>query len=288
MQNKAVPILALSSIFWGLSWIPLKYLNELGVAGVPITFLVYSIMLGITTLIAIPYRHQIAKNWKPLGAIFFLGGGALLSFNTAMIYGDVIRVMVLFYILPLWGVLGGRFILKEQITPLRWLGMGFSIVGAFLVVDGINTLNSEGSWLDGLALLAGFLFAMNNIAFRASEETPVVLKLHFMFLGTVVLSMTTLMYLQQPILKESSLHIWTVLVAFAVFWMLLTNFATQWAVTKIDASKSSIIMILELVAAVISASLILNTHLNHIEILGALLIIIAAIFESIPTRQLTK
>jgi len=226
MQNKAVPILALSSMLWGLSWIPLKYLNELGVAGVPITFLIYSIMLGITTFMVIPYRQHILKNWKTLGAISFLGGGALLSFNTAMVYGDVIRVMVLFYILPLWGVLGGRLILKERITPLRWLGMGFSIVGAFLVVDGINTLNSEGSWLDGLALLAGFLFAMNNIAFRASEETPLILKLHFMFLGTVALSITTLTFLQQPILANSSMHIWTVLLTFAIFWMLLTSFAT--------------------------------------------------------------
>ncbi|CAN8140905.1 hypothetical protein THIOSC15_2570002 [uncultured Thiomicrorhabdus sp.] len=61
--------------------------------------------------------------------------------------------------------------------------MGLSIIGAFLVVGGFNAFNSAPSWIDLLAISAGFLFAMNNVIFRATPELPTVLKLNFMFLG---------------------------------------------------------------------------------------------------------
>ena len=53
--------------------------------------------------------HPIA-----VGVMFLLGGFANLGFTLSMIYGDVIRAMMLFYLAPVWGVLGGALFLGER------------------------------------------------------------------------------------------------------------------------------------------------------------------------------
>lgn len=83
-----------------------------------------------------------------------MGGAANICFNLAMIYGEVVRVMVLFYLLPVWGVLGGKFILGEQTNIWRWIGVALAIVGAFILLGGADILATPPNWLDLLALLA--------------------------------------------------------------------------------------------------------------------------------------
>lgn len=281
-----VAVLALFSCFWGLSWLPLKYLHGSGFDGVPITLFVYLVMFVVSFPFIYHFRSLVVKSWKILLATMVLGGGAQLAFNSSMIYGDVIRAMVLFYMVPLWGVLGGRVFLGEKITSFRWLGMGMSVIGAFLVVGGMNAFVSPPTWIDALALLSGFLFAMNNIVFRASPDVPVMLKLPFMFLGAVILSSLVVIRLGEPIIPDVPVNVWLVLLAYGAIWMMLANLGTQWAVTQMESGKSSIILILELITAVVSASLILGETMTGVEMLGGVFILIAALLETVPQKKI--
>lgn len=280
-----VAVLVVFSCFWGLSWLPLKYLHSSGFSGVPITLFVYLVMFIVSLPFIYHFRNSVVKSWKILLATMFLGGGAQLAFNSSMIYGDVIRAMVLFYMVPLWGVLGGRIFLGEKITNFRWLGMGMSVIGAFLVVGGMNAFISPPTWIDGLALLSGFLFAMNNIVFRASPDVQVMLKLPFMFLGAVMLSGLLVIQTGESVVPDVSVNVWLVLLAYGAIWMMLANLGTQWAVTQMESGRSSIILILELITAVVSASLILGETMTGIEMLGGVFILIAALLEAVPQKK---
>ncbi|GAB6070649.1 hypothetical protein JCM30760_17460 [Thiomicrorhabdus hydrogeniphila] len=278
--QSAFVVLAMASLLWGLAWLPLKYMEELGFSGVPITLFVYLVMFVVFIPFVYKFRAEIIKSWPVLLGVALFGGGAQLAFNTSMIYGDVIRTMVLFYMVPLWGVIGGRIFLGEKITPLRWFGMGLSVVGAFLVVGGMNAFVSPPSWLDALALLSGFLFAMNNIVFRASPKVPVMLMLPFMFLGSVLLAFLVVIQQQEVLIPNVSVNAWLVLLGYGAIWMVLANLGTQWAVTKMESGKSSIILILELITAVVSASIILGETLQGLELLGGGFILFAAFLET--------
>ncbi|QCU89927.1 DMT family transporter [Thiomicrorhabdus sediminis] len=282
MQSIAVWTLLGASILWGMTWLPLKYLHQLGFDGILITLWVYLLMFALAMPFVWRYRAYITPHWKPLLGVMLLGGGAQLAFNTSMIYGDVIRAMVLFYLIPLWGVLGGRIFLGELITPIRALGMVLSVFGAFLVVGGFDAFESPPTWIDALAIASGFLFAMNNITFRASTETPVMLKVPFMFLGAVLFSTLVVIAMQEPLMPSVSVDAWWILFAYAAIWMMLANLATQWAVTKMESGKSSIILILELVTAVVSASLILGETMSFWEMVGGGFILLAAMLETVP------
>ncbi|OIP96447.1 MAG: hypothetical protein AUK56_01960 [Thiomicrospira sp. CG2_30_44_34] len=281
MQNPAVIVLFVASILWGLTWLPLKFLHEQGFHGIALTFYVYLVLLAMMLPWLWRQRQHLLSDWRMLLAVALLGGGAQLAFNTALIYGEVIRVMVLFYLVPLWGVLGGRIFLKERIDGMRWLGVGLSIVGAFLVVGGMNAWIAPPSWIDVIALLSGFLFAMNNIAFRLSPNVSVYSKLAFMFIGAVVLSSLFIVIGDEPSWQvEVTSQAWLYLTLYAAIWMLAANLGTQWAVTHMEAGRSSIIVIFELVTAVVSASIILGETMSPNEMVGGILIVLAAFLEA--------
>ena len=113
-------MLLFGSMLWGLSWIPLKYFEEQGAAGVAVVLIAY----GAVAAVLFPKFASQYPIWKKqqdhIWLIMFLGGFGNLAFATSLMYGDVIRVMVLFYLMPAWGVLGGWFFLKEKIDAKRW------------------------------------------------------------------------------------------------------------------------------------------------------------------------
>ncbi|HEX5636500.1 MAG TPA: EamA/RhaT family transporter, partial [Gammaproteobacteria bacterium] len=78
-----------ASIMWGLGWIPLKALNQLGIEGIPLTFIAY----GAITVVLLPLFIAQRARWRGEGRwlllIALLGGYANLAFTTAMVYGEV-------------------------------------------------------------------------------------------------------------------------------------------------------------------------------------------------------
>ena len=282
-----LPVLVLlgASVLWGLSWLPLKGINTMGIDGVSLIFVVY----GILALILSPWLVKQYDIWKNHKRVMFLialfGGGANLAFTYALINGEVIRVMVLFYLLPVWGVAGGRIFLKEEIDRWRYLGVLLAIGGAFLILGGFEVLNAPPSWIDLIALASGLFFAMNNILFRASQSLPVGAKLSTMFLGCFTLAGLFLIGGVEQFPHDISGNTWLMLVSYALFWLLLANIGSQWSVTHMEAGRSSIIIILELITAVISATLIAGETMSALEYMGGVLIMAAAFIEALRTKD---
>jgi drug/metabolite transporter (DMT)-like permease len=274
-----VAVLFVSSCLWGLSWWPLKQLAGLGLSGVPLILVAY----GSVGLAALPVLWRQRREWvahrRWLLAIVFCGGLANLSFAAALTVGEVIRVMALFYLLPVWGILGGRIFLGERLTIARVSAVVSALAGAFLLLGGPKILEAPPSWIDLLAILSGLAFSANNLLFRATPELPVASKVGSMFTGCGIMAALLLMggFEPFPSVAPSTLGL---AVLFGLCGLLVATSMTQWAVTKMEAGRSAIIMVMELVAAVISAALINGDTLAGIEMVGAALILAAAVIEA--------
>lgn len=273
-------VLFWSSVLWGLAWWPLKHLSAQGLSGIPLIFIAYG-SVGIFLLPLLYWqRRQWLPHWKLLLLVLCCGGIANIAFPASMIYGDVIRSMVLFYLLPVWGVLGGRIFLGERLTATRMMAVTLALTGAVLLLGGPGILNSPPSWVDGIAILSGFAFAMTNLSFRATPQLPVPAKVAAVFLGCLVFSSFMLLAGIQELprqLNNSTLG-WALL--FGVGGLLLATSCTQWAVTKMEAGRSSVVMVMELVSAVVSAALITGSTMSPMEMTGGLLVLLAAVVEA--------
>ncbi len=282
MMPVSLPVLVLfiSSIGWGLTWLPLKYLNQQGMQGPLLVFVAF----GAAALALMPAFARQKRHWlgqlRYLGLIALFGGFANLSFQIALYQGEVIRVMILFYLLPVWSVLGGRLYLGERIDGLRLVTVSGALLGAFLILGGGAMFDTRSSWVDLLAVASGMAFAMNNIVFRATQSLPVTSKVTAVFVGCAVM-MGGYLLVATP---APAVYGWQTLMLtmlYGVVWVMLITFGTQWGVTRLEAGRASIIIIMELVAAVVSASLLLGETLAPRELVGGLLVLATVVAETL-------
>jgi len=281
-MNRALPVvvLLLSAAMWGLTWWPLKMFNASGITGIRLILLTYGTTGLLLSFLLWRDRKHWAGHFRVLWLIGLLGGYANLAFATAMIYGDVVREMMLFYLAPVWGVLGGRLFLGEQIDKRRWLGVIFAMIGAWSILGGNKLFSNALSWIDLLALTAGMAFALNNITIRATSRFPNGSKVAAIFIGCGLFAVTLM-----PFQRGEVLHIPPLLAlglaAFSLLWLLAASFASAWAITRIEASRAAILMIAELLVAVLSATLIGGEALTTAELVGGSFIVVSAVLEAL-------
>jgi drug/metabolite transporter (DMT)-like permease len=100
-----------------------------------------------------------------------------------------------------------------------------------------------------------------------------------MFCGCVVVAGLLIMLGIQTMPESVSSKSWALVVAFG-FFILLTTSGTQYGVNHLEAGRSSIIMILELLSAAVSSAIIGANVLAPLELVGGILIIAASLLEA--------
>ena len=280
-MNPALPlsVLIAASLMWGLAWLPLKQLEHMGLSGIALTFIAASAAAALLLPRLLRGRGRWRGQGRYLLLIAALGGYANLAFTVAMIYGEVVRAMVLFYLLPVWGVLGGWLFLGERLDTLRAAAVAAALFGAFLILGGFDVLRGDISWPDLLAISCGMTFAGNNLVFRARQTIPVADKTAAMLLGAAALAGVLLAAGVQP-WPEASAISWVAAAGYGLIWLLAATLGTQFGVTHMEAGRASIIIILELLTAVTTAVLIGGERMSPAEMSGGALILVAAIIEA--------
>jgi len=275
----AVGALLLAGLLWGLTWIPFKHFGALGLTGIALTMMSY----GLIGLVALPWLAWRRRTWLPqrrsIALIALTGGAANVCFVSALVQGEVVRVMLLFYLAPVWGVLGGRIFFGEPLTALRVAGVGAAVAGAFLLLGGPAMLAAPPGIVDGLALASGMLYASQNIATRAADRAPLDVKTLVVFVGCGGLSCALVLASGAPLPPLSATLVGQ-LVAFAGIWMMAAMVFTVYGVTHLAAGRAAILLVFELLAAVISAMWIAGERLAGVEWIGAALIVGAALLEA--------
>ena len=274
----AVLILFISSMGWGLTWLPVKAMNEMGLDSMHLILIAF--ISGAVVLS--PWLFKQFHSWKQsIGFMLLIalaGGFANASFQTAIFYGDVIRVMILFYLLPVWSVLGGWLFLKEEIDRIRLIAIIICLSGAFIILDVWHTSWQGISWIDLLAIGSGMGLAATNILFRFTQHVPVMSKVASTFIGCTVIMAIFLMASTDTALLPNNGAI-TMAMAYGAIWLTLISIGTQWAVTRMEAGRSAIIIVMELVVAVTSVALLTAAELKFHEVIGGLMVISAALLE---------
>ena len=281
-------ILMSGSTLWGLTWIWLKQAHALGIGPILLSVVAFATQWLLVAPFAWrawrdPSRPPISRlNWQWLALLAFASGVAGVGFTMAMVYGDVVRSMMLFFLIPAWGVLFGRIFLKEPLTPARGRAGVSARAGAFLILgpDSGDRLPPP----DLIALIAGFSLAGANTLFRFLAEQPITIKLTLMQGSTVLLGLIAWALSAEfgvmPTLAavgSSALYGGTMLLAAVL--------ATQYAVERLPASRTAILMTLELLVAVASATW-LGDRIHGANVWsGGALILVAALLEAATARH---
>jgi drug/metabolite transporter (DMT)-like permease len=195
---RAAPVLALlvNAFVWGVSWWPFRRLQHLGLHPLWSTTLIYVLCVAVIAA----WRRNALREFATqpaLWLIFLASGATNASFNWAVSIGDVVRVVLLFYLMPLWALLLARLVLGEPFTRSAIVRVAMALAGASLVLwhgestaGGARPAGGGGSppLPDLLALLGGFSFALNNVMLKRAAALPREGRAVAMFLGGAVVA----------------------------------------------------------------------------------------------------
>ena len=276
-------VLVLACIIWGLGWMPLAHFAGLGLSGMPVVLATY----GLLCLLAVPILLWQRRAWWPqryaLLAIALFGGWATAGLVGALSEGEVVRAMLLFYLAPVWGMLGGWLLLGERLTALRIGALLLAMLGIGLTLGVSRDSFSAFGTADWLALSAGLAFALNNLATRSAEQIPLASKSVVAFLGSASLAFV-FCTIEGTSLPPMDAGMWAKIALFGLFWLVAMS-AAQYGFTHVEASRAAVLAVIELVAAVLSSAWFGDRELGLREWCGGALVLIAAVIAARPPRH---
>jgi drug/metabolite transporter (DMT)-like permease len=281
-----IVVLLAGSVLWGLFWWPLKALAGAGVAGSFVQFAAY----GLPALALAPWAWASRAAWKDrlglLALIGLLGGWANASFAGALTHGAVVRVMLLFYLAPVWTIVAARIALAEPITPLRLASLALAMAGLAFTLGGPQVFAAPLGAIDLLALSSGLAFALTNVAIRAGhgedQELPESARAVAVFAACALFSAGFMLIAGEapPAFTPETTPVLLGLLALGLLWVLPGTLATYYGVARLEAGRAAILLLAELVVGVASAVAIGGEALGLKEAIGGALILAAAVLEA--------
>lgn len=268
-----------SGVFWGLIWLPLKFFGERGLTGHTISLSAYALLAALSLPVLLHQRQSWRSEWRLLVLIGLFFGCANIAFTSAMMLGPVVRAMLLFYLLPAWGAIGGRLFLGERLGRRRLLAIGLSLGGVAVILSAGDAWRAPLSVADAMALAAGLCYTAAGIANRKACAIPLASRTLVTFIGTAALAGIGLLFLA-PATPHLTAPDWLLLALFALVWLLGGSLMTTYGVTHVEASRAAVLQVVELLVAVVSAVVLGGEVLRLQEWIGGALVVGATVLEA--------
>jgi drug/metabolite transporter (DMT)-like permease len=297
MQVGLLPALALvfNAFVWGTSWWPFRLLQADGLHPLWATAIVFS-LASLAIVAARPAAVRQVLTTPALWVLVTAAGVTNASFNWAVTIGDVVRVVLLFYLMPLWTVLLARIVLGERLTPAGWLRIALGLAGAIVVLWPNETGDAAGlalplprSLADWLGILGGLSFAFNNVMLRREANRPEEGRALAMFAGGAIVAAALAASLTwtgrvpaMPALATS----WIVPLAALTLLFLAGNLALQYGAARLPANATAVVMLTEVLFASVSAvALGAGTLTTRLALGGGLIVAGALLASARPAKR---
>lgn len=277
-RSELFPVIALlfAATFWGVLWWPLRWLADNGIPGLWASLLLFA----SATLLGLPLLWLQRAQWaRRPGALVGLGlasGWCNTAFILAVLEGEVVRVLLLFYLSPVWAVLLAWAILGERPPKVAWATLTLALAGAVVVLwDAELGVPWPQDRADLLALSSGMAFALSNVLVRKANDVSIGLRTVVSWLGVAVLASVMIA------LADGPAPVWNVPavaagVALGIFGMALMSICLVYGVSRLPVHRSSVILLVEVLAGAASAQWLAGEVMGMREWLGGAFILAAA------------
>lgn len=275
----AVLSLLTGALIWGLIWYPYRILRDAGIDGVVASTATYAVafVLGLT------FFRRSLRAFSPSWPLFWLAlaaGGCNLGYVLATLNGEVVRVLLLFYLAPLWTVLLSRLLLGERLNRFGAFVIALSLTGAATMLwspsAGLPLPQDVADWL---GLGAGFSFALLNVLSRLAQGITIEIKSMAAFVGVLFVGVLLILCgIGQPKMPAAPLA-WLIIVLIGGV-LVLANLVVQYGLARIAANRAIVIMLSEVGIAALASWLLADEVLGPREWVGGAMIVTASVFSA--------
>ena len=271
------PVLALlvSAALWGVLWYPMRLLEAEGLQGLWAMLIIF----GVPMMIGLPLLRQSFRGHQQSAVLVLMGlagGWCNIAFILAVLDGNVVRVVLLFYLSPLWTVILGKLILHESLSRAARLTLIIAMTGAMVMLwnaeIGFPWPQGRSDWL---ALSSGIAFALTNVLVRKVQNISVWAKAVIGWTGVTFVAGLLIILAGHPLPHVDGV-ILSYAIALGLIGIVTMTWAVNYGVTHMPVHRSAVIMLFEVVVAAVSAQILTNEVVQMKEWIGGALVIFAA------------
>jgi drug/metabolite transporter (DMT)-like permease len=280
-REKRTAILSLlaGALVWGVIWYPYRILRDAGIDGVVALAITY----GVAFVSGLFFFRRELASFSPSWTLLWLAlasAGCNLGYVLATLNGEVVRVLLLFYLAPLWTVLLSHFLLGERLNRFGAFVISLSLAGAATMLwhprIGLPVPQDAGDWF---GLGAGFSFALLNVLSRRAQGVSIEIKSMATFAGAVLVGMALVLAgFAQPQMPDSP-TIWLLLGLIGCV-LLVVNLVVQYGLARVAANRAIVIMLSEVGFAALASWLLAGEVIGHREWVGGAMIVAASVFSA--------
>lgn len=274
-----------SAAMWGTMWIPARAMSSGGLdSGLAAAL---SSMVALAALLPYVLRNRGALVFtRQVWWVSFLLGIGVALYWEAMVRGNVARVVLLFYLMPVWTVILSRLINGEAATARRIFGVALGLGGMVVVFSANGGIPLPRTLADYMGLASGFTWALAFVfCARPGMEKTTLAQL---FGSLLILAPSVWLLTLLPGTREAvgavegqaglaATLVW--LIAFGLVWVLFGMFMTLYGADHLQPGQVAIFLMVEVVIALFSSALLLDEPFGMREIAGATLILSASLVE---------
>jgi drug/metabolite transporter (DMT)-like permease len=221
-------------------------------------------------------RGFAGRRWLVLGLMAAAVGWCNVAFVLAVLDGTVVRVLLLFYLSPLWALVLGWVMLGENPGRGGLLVFVLAIVGAVTMLwDPAMGLPWPRDRADWLAVSSGFAFAFANVLVRHMPGVSVQSKAAADWLGVTLVAAVGILLAGEP-LPQVATSVWFGAVLLGWLGFMIMTVLVVYGVTHMPVHRSAVILLFELVVGTVSALLLTDEQVLPQEWVGGGLIVLAA------------
>lgn len=281
-SHPLLPVLSLllTATLWGLVWYPLRLLEAQGLQGLWLSLSSY----GAALLVGLPWLWRSRGDWASEGVVLALMtlavGWCNVAFVIAILDGTVVRVLLLFYLSPLWALILGWLILGERPGTSGFLVFVLAISGAVIMLWdpqlGMPWPRDEADWM---AASSGLAFAFANVMVRKLKHAGMQTKASASWLGVVLVAAVWILVVHEP-MPVVDTSVWLGSAMLGWFGFVIMTVTVIYGVTHMPVHRSAVILLFELVVGAVSSILLTDEQVLLQEWVGGVLILAAAWFAA--------
>lgn len=274
--------LALSAGVWGLYWLPLRSIEELGVTASWSVVLFNACPLVVLVPLLLFNYQQLKGLVGPTILAGLMIGIAFNLYANGLLETTVARATLLYYLTPIWSTLLGVVWLSEPLTKARIIAIGVALIGLFLLLSNANSSNQALNIGDLYSFMSGIFWAIGVSVLNRWATIPILPLLACTFLATTLFSALTAGLLPANLVPD--LQAVKMALPAAAFWAIFIFVPSFFIIFRISQllfpGRVGILTMTEAIVAIVSAAILIpEESMLLLQWLGAGAIIMAGLIE---------
>jgi drug/metabolite transporter (DMT)-like permease len=302
LKHKGELLLFLAALTYGFNGVIAKWVLLAPLSSIRLTeirTLGASVILGIWLAIKSPKDLKIPRSmWREIAVFGIVGVTAVQVFYFYSISKMPVSIaLIIEFTAPIWITLYLRFIKHETVAKSMWYGLGLGFGGLILLAQVWKGLTLSGlglisSFLDALSL-AYYYYKAGQLSKKMSSEAVVFwgMALTAAFLAIVQPWWSYPFHIftdNIPLTGNFTGHTlpgWALLLWVVVMGTLTPYILVVRGIKHLNASIASTIGMLEPILAGVFAWLMMNEHLNAIQLIGAGVVLVGIYLADRASRS---